>query len=152
MSEPKRCSAMVTRQHGEARVWCPFSHPMSWDESNLNWYGTAKNWLRVCDKTGNTVVWNKKCDCGFMASNLILAGEVNKTGAKEDVERWLNEPHEGVYSIIMRPHSNWGYLPKIVDTKTQVNAILDQWLSENVDGDFILDTYEGGLSVFREGD
>lgn len=44
-------------------AWCPFSHPMTWEESNHSWYGTAMNRLRVCAITGKTVVWNKKCDC-----------------------------------------------------------------------------------------
>jgi len=55
------------KRHAEYEIqgsaWCPLSHPMTWEESDHSWYGTAMNRLRVCEITGKTVVWNKRCDC-----------------------------------------------------------------------------------------
>ena len=76
MSEPRRCSELF-QPHDPYKIgirplrrWCPFSRKMEWGEVSVSWYGTAHNWLYVCKKTGKTVTWNKKCDCGLTLEDL----------------------------------------------------------------------------------
>jgi len=94
--EPRRCSELFQPHDSygigrrPVRRWCEYSRPMEWGEVSMSWYGTAHNWLRVCEKTGKTVTWNKKCDCG-LTTNDLKEDEIrnpsrnNKKGEKNDI-------------------------------------------------------------------
>lgn len=60
------------------RRWCPFSRNTRWGEVSTNWYGIA----HVCEKSGKTVTWNKKCDFGLTINDL-KADEIRNPSKEE---------------------------------------------------------------------